>query len=106
MNPLRRLACLVFGHAPVVERRDDDSVLLCERCGHLFEVFVKGLYARDEQGFPRVPAVEGQPERRRIGPPAGNGFGTPDSAPERPADVTTKARDVAGPARTHPSPLA
>jgi transcription elongation factor Elf1 len=48
MNLLRRLACLVFGHAPTVERRGDDSILVCGRCGHHFEVFVKGVYAGRE----------------------------------------------------------
>jgi hypothetical protein len=50
MNLLRKLACVVFGHAPVVERRGDDSVLVCERCGHFFEVFVTDVYAGQGPG--------------------------------------------------------
>jgi hypothetical protein len=44
MSLLRMLACVVFGHAPIVERRGDDSVLACERCRRFLEMFVKGLY--------------------------------------------------------------
>jgi hypothetical protein len=42
---LRKLACMLFGHAPIVERRGADSVLACERCHRLLDVFVKNLYA-------------------------------------------------------------
>jgi len=84
MNLLRRLACLVFGHAPVVERQGDDSVLLCERCGHLAEVFVKGLYAKDGRPSRCAPFVEGKPDLRPNGPPNGDGrsahTGRPKSA--------------------------
>jgi hypothetical protein len=45
MKLLRMLACWLIGHAPIVERRGDDSVLACERCHRLFDVFVKGVYA-------------------------------------------------------------
>ena len=45
MNLLAKLACLLVGHAPVVERRGDDHVIACERCHRFFEVFVKGLFA-------------------------------------------------------------
>jgi hypothetical protein len=44
MKLLRKLACLLIGHVPIVERRGDDSVLACERCQHLFELFVKDVY--------------------------------------------------------------
>src|SRR4051812_47997227 len=44
MKLLRKLACLLMGHAPLVERRGEDSVLACERCHRFFEVFVKDLY--------------------------------------------------------------
>ena len=49
MYLLRKLACLLFGHAPITERRGDDSVLACERCYCLFGVFVKDLYAEKRQ---------------------------------------------------------
>ena len=45
MKLLRMLVCLLVGHAPIVERRGDDSVLACERCHCFFDVFVKGVYA-------------------------------------------------------------
>lgn len=45
MNLLRKLGCLLFGHAPVVERRGHDSVLVCERCHRVLDLFVKNLYA-------------------------------------------------------------
>jgi hypothetical protein len=45
MKLLRKLACLLIGHAPIVERRGDDSVFACERCHRLFHLFVKGVYA-------------------------------------------------------------
>jgi hypothetical protein len=44
MKLLRKLACLLIGHAPIVERRGDDSVLACERCQRFFDVFVKDVY--------------------------------------------------------------
>jgi hypothetical protein len=43
MKLLRELACLLLDHAPIVERRGDDSVIACEWCHRLFEVFVKDL---------------------------------------------------------------
>jgi hypothetical protein len=46
---LRKLACVVTGHAPVVERRGDDHVLACERCHRFFEVFVKDLFKGKER---------------------------------------------------------
>jgi hypothetical protein len=51
-----------MGHAPVVERRGDDSVLACERCRRFFEVFVKGLH----KGPPAsgvAPVLVSHPER-------------------------------------------
>jgi hypothetical protein len=45
MKLLRMLVCLLIGHAPIVGRRGDDSVLACERCQRFFNVFVKGVYA-------------------------------------------------------------
>jgi len=45
MKLLRMVVCLLIGHAPIVERRGDDSVLACERCHRFFDVFVKGVYA-------------------------------------------------------------
>lgn len=54
MNLLRMLGCAVFGHAPILERRGADSVLACERCRRLLEVFVKNLYAVEEVGVDRV----------------------------------------------------
>jgi len=44
MKLLRKLACLLIGHAPIVERRGNDSVLACERCQRFFDVFVKDVY--------------------------------------------------------------
>jgi hypothetical protein len=44
MKLLQKLACLLIGHVPIVERRGDDSVLACERCQRFFDVFVKGVY--------------------------------------------------------------
>jgi len=45
MKLLRKLACLLLGHDPIVERRGDDSVFACERCHCLLELFVKDVYA-------------------------------------------------------------
>lgn len=45
MKLLRKIACLLLGHAPIVERRGADSVMACERCHCLLEVFVRDLYA-------------------------------------------------------------
>jgi hypothetical protein len=45
MKLLQMLVCLLIDHAPIVERRGDDSVLGCERCHRFFNVFVKGVYA-------------------------------------------------------------
>ena len=71
MKLLRKLACLLLGHAPIVERRGDDSVLACERCHRLFEVFVKDLYAGGERRSHRVRLVEEQPDLRVSKPPVG-----------------------------------
>ncbi len=46
---LRKIACLLVDHAPVVVRRGDDSILTCERCHKSIVVFVKGLYAVKDQ---------------------------------------------------------
>lgn len=48
MKLLRKLGCLLCGHAPIVERRGDDSVLACERCQRLLGMFVKNVYAAHE----------------------------------------------------------
>jgi len=45
MKLLRVLACLLLGHAPIVERRGDDSIVVCERCHRFLKVFVKNVYA-------------------------------------------------------------
>ena len=45
MKLLQMLVCLLIDHAPIVERRGNDSVLACERCHHLFDAFVNGVYA-------------------------------------------------------------
>jgi hypothetical protein len=58
MKLLRKLACLLIGHAPIVERRGDDSALACERCHRLFEVFVTDRYAGKSRGLHRVSPVE------------------------------------------------
>ena len=55
MKLLRKLACVVMDHAPVVMHRGDDHVLACERCHRLFEVFVKDLFKGNE---PRLPYLE------------------------------------------------
>ena len=49
MKLLRKLACLLVGHDPTVERRGDDSVLACGRCHRLFNMFVKGLYGEKQR---------------------------------------------------------
>jgi hypothetical protein len=61
MKLLRKLACLLIGHAPIVERRGDDSVLACERCHRFLEVFVKGMHAGRVQACHRPSLVEEQP---------------------------------------------
>jgi hypothetical protein len=71
MRLLRKLACWLLGHAPIVERCGDDSVLACERCHRLFEVFVKDLYAGGERRSHRVRLVEEQPDLRVTKPPVG-----------------------------------
>jgi hypothetical protein len=45
MKLLQMFICLLIDHAPIVERRGDDSVLECERCHRLFDMFVKSVYA-------------------------------------------------------------
>jgi len=49
-----KIACWLLGHVPVTEQRGADSVLACERCHCLFEVFVKDLYAKKEPGLSPV----------------------------------------------------
>ncbi len=58
MNLLRQLVCLLIGHAPIVERRGNDSVLACERCRRFFAVFVKGIYGGKTGSTHRVGIVE------------------------------------------------
>ncbi len=45
---MKRLICWIFGHAPVIDRRGYDSVMVCERCHHFFKVFNKDLYRTDK----------------------------------------------------------
>jgi len=64
MKLLRILGCAMCGHAPVVERRGDDSVLICERCHRLLAVFVKGVYAQEKRRARPDGFVEEQPALR------------------------------------------
>ncbi len=61
MKVLRTLACWCLGHAPITERRGDDSVLACERCHRLFEVFVRNLYAKNHPARPPLAPEEAVP---------------------------------------------
>lgn len=58
INLLQQLACLLIGHAPIVARRGDDSVLVCERCHRFIKLFVNSIYLGNIERTHRVGNVE------------------------------------------------
>jgi len=57
MKLLRKLGCLLLGHAPVVVRRGNDSVLACERCQRFLEDFVKDQYSGKQHPMPEIASA-------------------------------------------------